>query len=355
MIKYLNVDIFMCKFNLKIGCNIDINFADLFFSGTVLSVPLRGREKRATNVQCPKKERGIRQRHHQTVAPQSSEQHLRTRKLYTPMLKNCFWNQEPILCCPVKSKSISCWRLGSNLTKTWIEKLQYVSSTYMLFGRFWCTGWQISFMSNKSLWTCLIGYISFRNDCSLYLFIYTVYNLYLIRFIPLRSQDLFYKKDLAKTGSRPGQDNDQSARKYTHKLMPTPSFNNVIVKKNLWPFDQAMVRNNSSLEKWCLREKNWIKTSRGNLSLNALVVMLECINKPVISWLQCGESISGGEMAVFASRASPELCWHPACFACSTCTELLVDLIYFYHDGKIHCGRHHAELLKPRCSACDEV
>lgn len=60
-------------------------------------------------------------------------------------------------------------------------------------------------------------------------------------------------------------------------------------------------------------------------------------------------------MAVFASRASPALCWHPACFACSTCNELLVDLIYFYHDGKIHCGRHHAELLKPRCSACDEV
>lgn len=60
-------------------------------------------------------------------------------------------------------------------------------------------------------------------------------------------------------------------------------------------------------------------------------------------------------MAVFASRAGPGLCWHPACFACSTCSELLVDLIYFYHEGKVHCGRHHAELLKPRCSACDEV
>lgn len=71
--------------------------------------------------------------------------------------------------------------------------------------------------------------------------------------------------------------------------------------------------------------------------------------------LQCDESINGGEMAVFASRAGPGLCWHPSCFACSTCSELLVDLIYFYHDGKIHCGRHHAELLKPRCSACDEV
>ncbi|XP_064816498.1 LOW QUALITY PROTEIN: prickle-like protein 1, partial [Oncorhynchus masou masou] len=69
----------------------------------------------------------------------------------------------------------------------------------------------------------------------------------------------------------------------------------------------------------------------------------------------CGEGISGGEMAIFASRAGPGPCWHPACFACATCQELLVDLIYFHQDGKIHCGRHHAELLKPRCSACDEI
>ncbi|XP_051546226.1 prickle-like protein 1a [Myxocyprinus asiaticus] len=69
----------------------------------------------------------------------------------------------------------------------------------------------------------------------------------------------------------------------------------------------------------------------------------------------CSESISGGEMVVFALRARPGQCWHPACFSCSTCNELLVDLIYFYQDGKIHCGRHHAELLKPRCSACDEI
>ncbi|XP_051974523.1 prickle-like protein 1 isoform X1 [Xyrauchen texanus] len=69
----------------------------------------------------------------------------------------------------------------------------------------------------------------------------------------------------------------------------------------------------------------------------------------------CKENIKGGEMAVFASRAGPGPCWHAACFTCSTCEELLVDLIYFYHNGKIYCGRHHAELLKPRCSACDEI
>ncbi|XP_042367594.1 prickle-like protein 1b isoform X1 [Plectropomus leopardus] len=69
----------------------------------------------------------------------------------------------------------------------------------------------------------------------------------------------------------------------------------------------------------------------------------------------CAGGINGGEMAIFASRAGPGPCWHPACFVCATCQELLVDLIYFYQNGKILCGRHHAELLKPRCSSCDEI
>ncbi|TRY64660.1 hypothetical protein DNTS_028692 [Danionella cerebrum] len=69
----------------------------------------------------------------------------------------------------------------------------------------------------------------------------------------------------------------------------------------------------------------------------------------------CKENIKGGEMAVFASRAGPGPCWHPACFSCFTCHKLLVDLIYFYLNGNIYCGRHHAELLKPRCSSCDEI
>ncbi|KAL4655935.1 prickle-like protein 2 [Arapaima gigas] len=70
---------------------------------------------------------------------------------------------------------------------------------------------------------------------------------------------------------------------------------------------------------------------------------------------QCGGQINGGDIAVFASRAGHGICWHPHCFVCSICDELLVDLIYFYQDGKIYCGRHHAEQLKPRCSACDEI
>ncbi|XP_035652611.1 prickle-like protein 2 isoform X1 [Oncorhynchus keta] len=70
---------------------------------------------------------------------------------------------------------------------------------------------------------------------------------------------------------------------------------------------------------------------------------------------QCGGQINGGDIAVFASRAGHGVCWHPGCFVCSMCDELLVDLIYFYQEGKIYCGRHHAERLKPRCSACDEI
>ncbi|XP_051949859.1 prickle-like protein 2 [Xyrauchen texanus] len=70
---------------------------------------------------------------------------------------------------------------------------------------------------------------------------------------------------------------------------------------------------------------------------------------------QCGGQINGGDIAVFASRLGHGLCWHPHCFVCCMCAELLVDLIYFHQDCKIYCGRHHAERLKPRCSACDEI
>ncbi|XP_076847669.1 LOW QUALITY PROTEIN: uncharacterized protein prickle3 [Brachyhypopomus gauderio] len=70
---------------------------------------------------------------------------------------------------------------------------------------------------------------------------------------------------------------------------------------------------------------------------------------------QCGRQICGGDMAVFAPRAGHGSCWHPQCFRCTTCVELLVDLIYFYQDGHVYCGRHHAERIKPRCQACDEI
>nr|XP_018895969.1 PREDICTED: protein prickle-like [Bemisia tabaci] len=78
------------------------------------------------------------------------------------------------------------------------------------------------------------------------------------------------------------------------------------------------------------------------------------INTPVPCH-RCEEQMISGDMGIFASRAGPNACWHPACFVCCVCKELLVDLIYFWRANKLYCGRHHAETLKPRCSACDEI
>lgn len=68
----------------------------------------------------------------------------------------------------------------------------------------------------------------------------------------------------------------------------------------------------------------------------------------------CNDHLSPGEMSVIAPKARDNL-WHPRCFVCSTCVELLVDLTYCIFDDKIFCERHYAEMLKPRCNSCDEV
>ena len=73
------------------------------------------------------------------------------------------------------------------------------------------------------------------------------------------------------------------------------------------------------------------------------------------SCFNCGGEIEKGEQVVYATKLSPEICWHPACFVCVTCEELLVDLTYCQHGRKLYCERHYAELIRPRCPACDEV
>ena len=88
---------------------------------------------------------------------------------------------------------------------------------------------------------------------------------------------------------------------------------------------------------------------------SALPFLPPSLFPPLFTPPQCGGQVNGGDIVVFASRSGHGQCWHPHCFVCSMCEELLVDLIYFYQDGKIYCGRHHAERLKPRCCACDEV
>jgi len=70
----------------------------------------------------------------------------------------------------------------------------------------------------------------------------------------------------------------------------------------------------------------------------------------------CNLNMLPGEIAVFAERAGRNKCWHPACFSCVKCGEMLEDLLYFFSDGKLFCARDFASLMNiPRCAACDEL
>ncbi|KAG4076329.1 hypothetical protein HA402_005772 [Bradysia odoriphaga] len=71
---------------------------------------------------------------------------------------------------------------------------------------------------------------------------------------------------------------------------------------------------------------------------------------------RCHINIKVGTVVVKAARAGKDAAWHPQCFTCKTCNELLADLVYFYHESDIYCARDLAAILKiPRCKACDEL
>ncbi|XP_069094512.1 prickle-like protein 4 [Pleurodeles waltl] len=70
---------------------------------------------------------------------------------------------------------------------------------------------------------------------------------------------------------------------------------------------------------------------------------------------RCGQRIPRGALAVLAAGLKGQSSWHPSCFICCTCEEPLFDFIYFHHHGQIYCGRHHAELFRPRCASCDQL
>ncbi|KAJ7327736.1 Prickle-like protein 2 [Desmophyllum pertusum] len=57
---------------------------------------------------------------------------------------------------------------------------------------------------------------------------------------------------------------------------------------------------------------------------------------------ECGDRVCPASMAVFA----PELARTPV--------GMLLALSVVF-DGRVFCGRHHAETLRPRCAACDEI
>ncbi|KAK7121532.1 hypothetical protein R3I93_022577 [Phoxinus phoxinus] len=70
---------------------------------------------------------------------------------------------------------------------------------------------------------------------------------------------------------------------------------------------------------------------------------------------RCQLPMKKGEPAVYAERAGYDKLWHPACFVCCNCSELLVDMIYFWKKDQLYCGRHYGDSEKPRCAGCDEL
>ncbi|KAM3617722.1 uncharacterized protein V6R79_010237 [Siganus canaliculatus] len=118
---------------------------------------------------------------------------------------------------------------------------------------------------------------------------------------------------------------------------------------------EASPRYCNSLDEEEKKELRLFSQQRKRENLGRGVVRLFPVTMTGAICQQCGRQICGGDIAVFASRAGHGSCWHPQCFQCASCSELLVDLIYFHQDGQIYCGRHHAERLKPRCQACDEI
>ncbi|OCT91834.1 prickle-like protein 1 [Xenopus laevis] len=72
--------------------------------------------------------------------------------------------------------------------------------------------------------------------------------------------------------------------------------------------------------------------------------------------VRCHCQIAVGDTAVQSEKVQEKgLHWHLGCFVCETCRLPLLQFIYFLQDGRIYCGRHHAELSRSRCAACDQL
>lgn len=104
---------------------------------------------------------------------------------------------------------------------------------------------------------------------------------------------------------------------------------------------------------------NRVAQDTSQLNLSPILKNLNISSNPCTASLSCKTchtNILPGSAAVKASRMGKNDIWHPQCFVCNMCGELLADLVYFYHNKHIYCGRDLAIILNiPRCNACDEL
>uniref|UniRef100_A0AC35TX85 LIM zinc-binding domain-containing protein n=1 Tax=Rhabditophanes sp. KR3021 TaxID=114890 RepID=A0AC35TX85_9BILA len=97
------------------------------------------------------------------------------------------------------------------------------------------------------------------------------------------------------------------------------------------------------------------ETRRRECGDQGMVQMLPLLPNSKLKCYHCHSSFRKGEIVIKTNRFDQNTLWHPRCFQCTECSELLVDLIYYKADSEIYCGRHHAERYKVRCGKCDEL
>lgn len=133
------------------------------------------------------------------------------------------------------------------------------------------------------------------------------------------------------------------------------------VKKNYFGQGQVDVAESPKLSS--LPSRTGLATIRGGADLNAInnnlvdnmrSLTVDDSNLITLSCRGCVEPIVSAY--VKAERLGNDAQWHPKCFKCKKCSQLLVDLIYFHFNNEIYCARDLAELMGiPRCAACDEL
>ncbi|KAF9816594.1 hypothetical protein IEO21_03995 [Rhodonia placenta] len=78
--------------------------------------------------------------------------------------------------------------------------------------------------------------------------------------------------------------------------------------------------------------------------------LLRAIRKgPGLTCGGCGGAIVGRTVSAMGAR------WHPGCFRCCVCNELLEHLSSYEHEGRAYCGLDYHERFAPRCYHCKTV
>ncbi|XP_023341603.1 protein espinas [Eurytemora carolleeae] len=81
-------------------------------------------------------------------------------------------------------------------------------------------------------------------------------------------------------------------------------------------------------------------SARNDIALDVGHVVDFCKNRGQCSG--CDKTLTAGSLAVCAPKLPTNL-YHPGCFTCTQCQELLVDLTYCTYENNLYCERHYAE------------